>query len=185
MTNVEENPNPDRMPAPMDQGKSSESVMGYLHQMYREHHDLIARGEPSLTDSALRYACGLPVPDFQRELVWTRDQEVAFIESAWLGIPLGTFNHHAMDWKQNGVAKTFSGWLIDGQQRITTIERYWNDEFPVFGLFWSELTRREVRRFMSIKFPHFESDLWDEAQIRDLYNRLAFGGTPHKASDRA
>ena len=64
-----------------------------------------------------------------------------------------------MDWGEGGVAKKFSGWLVDGQQRLTTIERYWEDQFPVFGLFWSELTKPECRRYTGVKFGHYESEL--------------------------
>jgi hypothetical protein len=185
MRNSQSHSSVDRMPPAMDQGKSSESCINYIYDMYREHRRLKNANEPLLTDKAHIYACGFPIPYFQRDLVWSRKQEVEFIESAWLGIPLGTFNHHVMDWESGGVAIKYSGWLIDGQQRLTALERYWNDEFKVFGLLWSELNRREVRRFMAIKFPHFESELWDEDQMRELYNRLAFGGTPHKPNERA
>lgn len=175
-----------RIPPAIDQGKRSESCMSYLHHHYTEFVKLRDEGKNLVTDTAERYVCGFPVPAFQRGLVWTQEQNVAFIESAWLGIPLGTYNTHAMDWEGNEAeAKHFSGWLIDGQQRLTAIEGYWNDKFKVFGLLWSELTVQEKRRFTSIKFSYFESSLWDEALIRDLYNRMAFGGTPHKIEEMA
>ena len=175
-----------RIPAPLDPGKHAASVMSYLWTHYQEYKTLSAsQEEPLMTVDADRFACGFPLPPFQREQCWTEGQQAAFIESAWLGLPLGTYTHHDIDWGNAGHAKPFSGWLIDGQQRLTAIEGYWEDRFPVFGLYWSELTRTEQRRFKAIKFPHYEASLWNEAAIRDLYNRLALGGVPHRPDQRA
>lgn len=180
-----------RIPAAIDQGRDYQCAISALHAHYKEFLELKASGGELDTDIAERYVCGYPIPPFQRELVWTNDQEIAFIESIWLGLPIGTYNIHKMEWshdsklKRGISAEKFSGWLIDGQQRLNTIERYWNDEFKVFDLYWSELERVEVIRFKNTKFPYFESSLWDEGKIRTLYNLMAFGGTSHKESERA
>lgn len=174
-----------RIPPQLDVGKTSESCISYLHYMYEAQQKCIDNGEALITDCAARYVCGLPVPDFQRPLVWTPHQNIAFIESAWLGISLGTYSHHAIRYQDLGKATHFSGWLIDGQQRLNAIEQYWNDKFSVFGLKWSELTNPEKRRFMSVKFVHHEPDLWSDAKIREAYNRNNFGGTAHNENERA
>lgn len=176
----------DRIPPPLDLGRSSESCMSYLWAMFKNHKDYDPKsGDFPETDEGVRYACGLPIPEFQRDLCWDHEQEIAFIESAWIGITLGSYTHHYLDWGEGGKPKRFSGWVIDGQQRLTTIERYWRDEFKVFDLYYSELRPIEQRRFMSIKFVHYESRLDNEEAIRDLYNRLAFGGTPHAPDEKA
>lgn len=176
----------ERIPLPLDQGRHSESCMSYLYHHYQEHLRLLrSESDPLMTVEAERYACGFPLPEFQRDLCWTREQEVAFIESAWLELPLGSFCHHDLDFGSGGAPVEYSGWLVDGQQRLTTIQRYWDDEFAVFGLYFSELTKPERRRFMSIRFAHYELQLWEENAIRELYNRMAFGGVPHKESERA
>ncbi|WP_063661523.1 DUF262 domain-containing protein [Aliivibrio fischeri] len=180
-----------RIPTAIDQGTDYQCAISALYAHYKDFVELQENGEELVTDTAERYVLGYPVPPFQRELVWTEQQEVAFIESVWLGLQIGTYNLHKMEWsheskKERGIsAKKFSGWLIDGQQRLNTIERYWNDEFKVFGLYWSELNQQEVIRFKNTKFPYHESSLWDEGKIRNLYNLMAFGGTNHKESERA
>lgn len=170
-----------RIPAPLDNGKHHESCITSL-KYFLDAHKNDADGQ--LVVSSERYACGYPIPSWQRELKWSREQEVAFIESAWMGLPLGTYTIHTCE--SEGVALSeFAGLIIDGQQRLTTIERYLNDVFPVYGLLWSELNRVERIRFEGTKFAHYETDLNDEGKIRDLYNRLAFGGTEHTAEERA
>lgn len=177
-----------RIPERLDQGKFSDSTINALHHNYLDHLRLIGEGKTLTTDTADRYVCGYPVPSFQRDHVWSRDQEISFIGSVWLGIPIGTYNIHESKWDSvdgNTKAVKYSGWVIDGQQRLTALENYWNNQFPVFDLFWKDLTPPETRRFLMTKFGFFESSLWDEVLIRALYNRMAFGGTPHKPEDRA
>lgn len=176
-----------KIPSPIDYGKHCESTVDFLWYHWQKHISLLQSGVNLLTDTADRYACGLPIPNFQRQLCWSPEQEKAFIESIWLELPLGTYSIHEMDWGNDGGAKAkhFSGWVIDGQQRLTTIQRYWEDKFKVYGSLYSELTPRERRRFLNTKFVHYESSLWNEAAIKDLYNRMAFGGVAHQPNEFA
>lgn len=172
-------------PAKANLGKSYESCLTYLDCALKDHRELVAKGEPLLTVTAERYACGLPIPSFQRDLAWTRQQQIRFIESAWKGIPLGTFTLHQMDWKGgDGGAVPFSGWIIDGQQRLTAIDAYWHDGFPVYGALWSELSQRDRREFLGVKFGHYEVVMNSIEEIKELYLVLAFGGTAHTEADR-
>lgn len=173
-----------RIPEAFDTGKVVASCISMLWGNYSEHLQAQPDSLP-LYDKASRYACGYPVPAFQRELCWTQEQKVKFIESLWLGFNPGTYTVHRADWQKGGLPEMFSGWLIDGQQRLSTIQSYWEDGFKVFGLYWSELSKIEMRRFHSIKFEHTEVAVWDEKLIRELYNRMAFGGTAHTEAQRA
>ncbi|MEF1300490.1 DUF262 domain-containing protein [Vibrio owensii] len=132
-----------------------------------------------------RMVLGHPLPNWQRPHEWTETQSIRFIESAWLGLHIGTYVVNGRDWDENGVDIEFSGALLDGQQRLTAIELYLDDAFPVFGWYWSQLTRREQRRFERISFTSEEVNIWDEAELRELSDRLAFGGTAHKEEYRA
>lgn len=168
-----------RMPSRINMGRECDSVIEMIYLGFEN-------GLPDSADpSASRTLCGYAIPDFQRPLVWTEQQKISFIESAWLGLPLGTFTVHDPDWESDGTPKRFSYWLIDGQQRLSAIEAYWNDEFPVFGYRWSQLNALEQRLFRRIKFRHTEIGLWDEAAIMKLYDLMAFGGTPHTNDQRA
>lgn len=128
-----------------------------------------------------RTAMGFYLPSWQRDLVWTERQMISFIESAWRGISLGTYTYN-----QAALGSPYDNLLIDGQQRMTAIERYLDDQFPVFGWRWSEVTVVDRRMWeMSIAFASYITTTEDEDYLRGYYNLMNFGGTPHKESERA
>lgn len=136
---------------------------------------------------------GYAIPPFQRPVVWDEERMVRFVESAILGLNLGTWTYnstmdlggHGTDGDGKEVWK-HDLWLIDGQQRLTALDRYWSDTFPVFDLYWSEVPEAQRRQFlMSTHFPAFETRMRDEAEIRDLYDRMNFGGVAHAEDQRA
>ncbi len=172
-----------RIPEAVNLGKFNNSVMSYIFCHYKEFNELKSNGLDLETIESDRYAMGFPIPNFQRPLVWTNQQEISLIESAWLGLPIGSFTHQHIT---NGADKIekYSGLLIDGQQRLTTIERYINDEFKVYGAYWSELSHREQRRFKNVKFSHYETKFDSIDDIKNVYNIMALGGTPHTEADR-
>lgn len=175
----------DRIPKPKNVGKHHESTVYSLWNNLKTTREIASSPEPSLYIPSERHACGYPLPNFQRAHKWSQEMSIKFIESIWLQLNIGTYMFHEADWESNGKPKPFSGWLIDGQQRLSAIEAYWNDEFRVFGLLWSELKPNEVRRFHSTKFPCVEISVYDEQEIRELYNMLNFGGIKHEESERA
>jgi hypothetical protein len=125
------------------------------------------------------------VREFQRPIVWTDAQCVVFIESLWLGVSPGTY---MVNW--SAVSDGYHYVLLDGQQRLRALERYWAGELAVPGedgqaYRWSELTEAEHAHFLRIPFPWIETQYTTEAQLREAYNRHNFGGTPHTPEQRA
>lgn len=115
------------------------------------------------------------LPPFQRPPVWTQAQQIRFLESCWMGLPIGVFIYNRT--RHDG---PYDAWLLDGQQRVTAVLAYMADEFPVFGYRFSELTIYDIRRWeMSVAFPALMTNLESEEQLREVYDRLAYGGTPH------
>lgn len=116
------------------------------------------------------------IPPFQRPAVWTRAQEIRLIESLWGGLPIGTCVVNF-----TGYPHPTDGWLLDGQQRWRAIYAYVADEFPVLGYRYSELSVIDHRGFeMATVFPELQTRMVTEAECRDVYDRLAYGGTPHE-----
>lgn len=79
-------------------------------------------------------------PSYQRDFVWKEPQQSKFIESILLGIPVPTI---FISENQNS---TFE--VVDGQQRLTTIKRFWNDELKLKGL--STLTEYNGKFFSNL-----------------------------------
>ena len=119
------------------------------------------------------------LPPFQRPPVWTMEQKVRFIESAWSGLPLGSYVFNRSVFDEADPASRFDAWLLDGQQRVTAILEYAAGSFAVFGHLYPSLPRPDQRRFEMISFAGLETKLDTEDACRDVYDRLAYGGTPH------
>jgi hypothetical protein len=129
----------------------------------------------------LRVVMGYFLPTWQRPLVWTEAQCIAFIESAWRGIPLGTFSFNML---HDGSELDMI--LIDGQQRMHAIEQYLDDAFPVFGYRFSEVTEIDDRIWgMQVLFGCYRCRTRDETYLRSYYNLMNFGGTAHNETERA
>lgn len=135
-----------------------------------------------------RQLLNLVLPPWQRPAVWSENQQVRFIEGIFLGLGTGYYVINGRDWDDAGNDSPMSGWLIDGQQRITAIARFVNGEISVFdGTRYSDLSIGEQRRrFDNMIFPCMELDYQaDEELLKELYRRLNFGGTPHTQADLA
>lgn len=127
-----------------------------------------------------RHVMGYNLPTWQRPFVWTRAQSVRLIESIWLGLNIGTYTFN-----RSHENPQFDNLLIDGQQRLVSIQAYLSDEFEVFGHHWSELGRVEQRSFESRHFHCFITKSTDETYLRGYYDMMNFGGTAHDESQRA
>lgn len=123
---------------------------------------------------------GYNLPSWQRPFVWTQGQSVKLIESIWMGLNIGTYTFNRSHDDAN-----FDNLLIDGQQRLRTIELYLTNSFPVFGYVWSDIPRPEQRDFESRHFHCFITQSTDEAYLRGYYDMMNFGGTAHTEDQRA
>lgn len=155
-----------------------------------------SRKEPESNDfreRGLRTVMGFLVPPFQRQLVWTEAQKIAFLDSARRCIPLGSYTvnktfgnpiAHRMD----GAREYYygDGFLLDGQQRLNSLEEFFDDKLRVHGMVWSELSKDDQRQFLgSVNFNVVETEFGTEAAMRRYYDLMNFGGTAHREHERA
>lgn len=120
------------------------------------------------------------LPAFQRPPVWTQEQQVRFIESIWQRLPLGAYIVNRV---LEPLGNPHDNLLLDGQQRITAILAYVDNAFPVMGYYWRDLSRSEQRGFEMVPMPYLETKLTNMDHIKEVYDRLAYGGTPHEPKD--
>jgi hypothetical protein len=157
----------DKIPRPWFRASTWNSPIG---EIWAEHRKAMLKPEPGQ-----RVLGSFILPDFQRPPVWTAAQKVRFIESVWNKLPIGAYIVN------EAIGSRYDRWLLDGQQRVTAIIEYVNDGFPVFGYLYSELTKGDHTQFeFTGTFTRMSTELTDEAQLREIYDRLAYGGTPHE-----
>jgi len=136
--------------------------------------------------AGVRRILGFPVPSWQRGLVWTDEQAERFIQSVYTGVYLGLYVYN----DSLVTAPHLDGLLIDGQQRLFAIERYLKGELAVEGpdgnkYRFTELTDEEKAHFYRMPMGFQVVSVKTEDKLKELYNLLNFGGTPHEESQRA
>lgn len=141
---------------------------------------------------AARFVMGIPVTSWQRELVWNVGQKARFITAAWSGADLGSYlTNEWFDSSGGDMALAEnSEILIDGQQRLHSLEEYFMDRLPVpdaqgQSRVWSEIGNGERKRFLSTIFAHSSVCSGDEMALRKTYDLCALGVTPRTHDQRA
>lgn len=165
-----------------------------------ELHDgaLAFRRDPSslrqLYPWADRFVCGMPLAPWQRPVVWDVQMQSRFIDALWARVDTGSYMVNA--WVEFDPASPVSRTLylseivIDGQQRLTSLERYFNDEIAATAidgrkLLFSEITEVDRRFFKNRAFPRASINTNDEQLLREAYDMRAFGGIRHTEDQRA
>lgn len=127
---------------------------------------------------------GFYLPDFQRPPVWNEGQNIRFMESLWLELPIGSYVINACGFLGDKL-HPYDYMLLDGQQRLRAIEGYIKNEFPVFGYHFNEISIVDNRRFKNLSFPRYELHETNIENLKRIYNRMNFGGTAHTESQKA
>jgi hypothetical protein len=127
-------------------------------------------------------------PDYQRAHVWTRVQQLRYVEYMLVGGEVGrniTFN--CPGWMSN-----FKGpfELVDGKQRIEAVRAFMRDELAVFtglnGYYYDKNYPRGLRcsefegrmgHHVGLKFRVCE--VATRVEVLELYLNINAGGTPH------
>ncbi len=119
------------------------------------------------------------LPPFQRPPAWDRPRQVKLIESLWLGLPIAAYVYNQPSFFSAQGLRT-DMWLIDGQQRWTAIHDYVAGRFEAFGRRYPDLSVREQRAFRQMTFPSIVLKSNDPVMLKDIYERLAYGGVAHE-----
>lgn len=123
-------------------------------------------------------------PDFQRGHVWTRKQEIAYIEFLLRGGRTGRdlyFNKPS--WHLPVAAGAYDDYVcVDGLQRITAIQGFIGNRFPVFGsFFWEYRDRMDIMNTVRVHV----NDLKTKKEVLTWYIEMNSGGTPHSKAEIA
>jgi uncharacterized protein with ParB-like and HNH nuclease domain len=116
------------------------------------------------------------LPPFQRPSVWTVEQKIKLIESIIDEFPIPPY---VVNRDLDG-DYAYDHLLIDGQQRITAILDFMEDKFPVRGKCYSDVSAIDRTWFEDRPFSCLETNFKDIKILKEIYDRLAYGGTPHE-----
>ncbi|MBF2056351.1 MAG: DUF262 domain-containing protein [Cyanobacterium sp. T60_A2020_053] len=112
-------------------------------------------------------------PDFQRKFVWTHDHQEQFIDTILKGYP---FPEIYVCQGEIDIQKLRTiEYVIDGQQRLTTIKRYIDgDHEKTFKKIrkYQNLTEEEKRKFLSYQMVVRDIGQVDEQDIREVFKRI-------------
>lgn len=138
---------------------------------------------------AARFVMGIPVPTWALPIVWNVGQQARFITAVWVGADLGSYlTNEWCDYVGNAMAKN-SEILIDGQQRLHSLEEYFLDRLAVPDAqgqprIWSEVGNSERKRFLSTVFTHSQVSSGNEVALRNTYDLCAMGVVPRAHDQR-
>jgi hypothetical protein len=125
----------------------------------------------------------LYIPDYQREMIWPDDHQSKFIESIFLGLPIPyIFVADLRPEEEEDLARLE---IIDGTQRIRTVDRFLKNELKLCGLKklqslndfrYSDFSLARQRRFNRATIRMIVlTDKADEEVRRDLFERINTG----------
>lgn len=124
-------------------------------------------------------------PDYQRDYVWTPQDKVSFMESAFAGRDIGKFVFVDYRWPRNRQE------IVDGKQRLTTAAEYFRSMFPVHGYYYRDLGRLDRARLASrtAQVAEIDGDRATKAEILSHFLNINAAGVPqteaHLAKARA
>lgn len=124
------------------------------------------------------------IPDYQREMIWSAKQQSRFIESILIRLPVPfLFVADVPDGKDRAGNLE----IIDGSQRIRTLDNFLSDRLTLEGLErlteangmkFSQFSRSRKLRFQRQTIRVIEiTEKADEAARREMFDRLNSGGT--------
>ena len=120
---------------------------------------------------------------YQRKYIWQSKDQIALIETILLGYPIPEIYLWANDTDPNSGDTKYS--IVDGQQRLTTIQKYLNDDFKLHksaidnddadyvNKKFSELSPENKRSFWKYQFSsRFINESLKYDEISKLFLRL-------------
>jgi Protein of unknown function DUF262 len=124
----------------------------------------------------------LYIPDYQRDMIWPDDHQSKFIESIFLGLPIPYIFVADLRPEEEDLGRLE---IVDGTQRIRTLDRFLKDELKLCGLKklgnlnnfkFSDLSLARQRRFNRATIRMIVlTEKADEEVRRDLFERINTG----------
>ena len=124
-------------------------------------------------DSMMKKGELIYAPYYQRNFVWDMKDQIEFIETILLGYPCPEI--FIAEGKRDLERNIKYIHVIDGQQRLTTIKRFINNEFSVKEKYYKELSDEEKTKFLDYEIGTVTLKLnpeQDILEIEEIFRRL-------------
>ena len=115
------------------------------------------------------------IPAYQRGFVWTEKEQIQFIESVLLGVPLPAI--FLKENEETGILE-----VIDGSQRIRTLSKFFNNQLEfkemealteLNGLKYEDLPLIQRRRFLNRTLKAFKvKDTVSDKDVKEIFKRI-------------
>ena len=110
--------------------------------------------------------------EYQREHVWKRKDKIALIDSIFNNVDIGKFVFVQRDFSYESRQLE----VLDGKQRLTAINEFYEDRFKYKGYYYSELGQRDKNKFEEhpISYGYLENP--DKKSIFEAFIKLNTSG---------
>jgi len=113
-------------------------------------------------------------PKYQRGLVWEQKDKDLLIDSIFNGVDIGKFVF---------IRRPYGGYgspsleILDGKQRLHTIQEFYENRFPYKGKYFNDLSYKDQSYFRNynISYADIKGDISDK-QKYEIFIRLNTGG---------
>lgn len=116
----------------------------------------------------------VPDPGFQRKLVWSNRDKVAFIDTVLKNLPFPEI--YVAAGEVDLITAAGTELLVDGQQRITTLHQYFTDsaalKLPAGMRKYQELSPEEQAAFLNYEVAVRNLGIIDLDGIKDVFRRI-------------
>ena len=124
-------------------------------------------------------------PDFQREYVWTEQQQIDYVEWILRGGRSGRdIYFNCPNWSSRS-RQVGTMVLVDGKQRLKAVLAFLNNEIPAYGTYFEDFEDKDliVREPIDLSFRFHINDLRDRVDVLQWYINMNTGGTQHTTAE--
>lgn len=126
-------------------------------------------------------------PDFQRGYVWTREQQIAWLEFFFRGgrtsrVIYFNCTEFSCGHATNRDACDIEGMVcVDGLQRLTALRAFLNNEVPIFGTYYKDFEDKLIWSEHGVYFN--VNSLQTRKELLTWYIEMNSGGTVHSEEE--
>lgn len=118
-------------------------------------------------------------PEWQRGHVWKKRQQISYLEYFFMGGKTGRdIYFNCSSWMAGFNTPIY---CLDGLQRITAIQRFFDNEIPVFGTLYRDY--EDSPRLIDSTFIFHVLEIESKKELLRIYYDFNAGGTPHNPKE--